>query len=214
MTTLTRPREAALFEAATRLFRERGFHATSMQDLAEALEMNRGSLYHYIAAKDDLLWAIVSGALERLDARVRPVLASSAPAVDRLRNAIDEHLRFAAAERDQLSLLQVELRSLSADRRRELIARRDAYEALWRSAVADGIAEGTIRPVDVRLAATAILSACNWFTQWYRTDGQLTVDEIADAFGDLFIVGMGARQEFRDASTEGRRRVIGSEASA
>ena len=52
----TRPREAELYRAATRLFRERGFHATSMQDIAEALGMNRGSLYHYITSKDDLLW--------------------------------------------------------------------------------------------------------------------------------------------------------------
>ena len=67
--TLARPREAALHEAATRLFRQRGFHATSMQDLAEDLGMNRGSLYHYIEAKDDLLWAIVNGAMERSTAR-------------------------------------------------------------------------------------------------------------------------------------------------
>ena len=60
-----RPREAQLRREATRLFRERGFHATSMQDLAEALGMNRGSLYHYIESKDDLLWWIVSGTLDQ-----------------------------------------------------------------------------------------------------------------------------------------------------
>ncbi len=190
--TLIRPREAELLEAATRLFRERGFHATSMQDLAEALGMNRGSLYHYIAAKDDLLWAIVSGALERLDARVRPILTAEACGAERLRAAIGEHLRFAASDGDELSLLQVELRSLPAERRKELVGRRDAYEALWRAAVEDGIREGDLRPVDIRLATIAILSACNWFTQWYRPDGPRTVDEIAAVFDDLFMSGLGA----------------------
>lgn len=188
--TLTRPREAALHGAATRLFRERGFHATSMQDLAEALGMNRGSLYHYIESKDDLLWAIVSGALERLDARVRPEIESDAPAGERLRRAIDAHLAFAAEHGDELALVQIELRSLGDERRREIIHRRDAYEAAWRRAVDDGIAAGELRPLNVTLATIAILSACNWFTQWYRADGPLSAEEIGGVFAGLYLDGM------------------------
>ena len=67
-----RPREAELHATATRLFRQRGYHATSMQDLGEALGMNRGSLYHYISGKDELLWAILNRALDLLEARVLP----------------------------------------------------------------------------------------------------------------------------------------------
>jgi len=188
---LTRPREAELLRTATRLFRMRGFHATSMQDLAEALGMNRGSLYHYIASKDDLLWSIVSGALDRLCDRVGPILDSDEAAALRLRRAIAEHLAFAAEHGDELSLVQIELRSLSEDRRRQIVARRDAYEARWRAAIQDGIVAGSLRSTDVRLTGIAILSACNWFTQWYREDGPLTVEQIAAAFADLF-VGPGA----------------------
>ncbi|HEX8940029.1 MAG TPA: TetR/AcrR family transcriptional regulator [Candidatus Limnocylindrales bacterium] len=188
--TLARPREAALLGVATRLFRERGFHATSMQDLAEALGMNRGSLYHYIESKDDLLWWIVSGALERLDGRVRPILEADGPAPGRLRAAIAEHLCFAAAESDELSLIQIELRSLGGERRAELIRRRDAYEVCWRRTVSDGIAAGELRAVDVRLATIAILSACNWFTQWYRPEGAQTAEAIGAVFGDLFLDGL------------------------
>ncbi len=188
---LTRPREAALFEAATRLFRERGFHATSMQDLADALAMNRGSLYHYIESKDDLLWAIVSGALEALDDEVRPALADDGrSARSRLEAGIEAHLRYAATERDELALLQIEVRSLSDARREELLARRDEYEALWRAAVADGVGREEFRPVDVRLTAIAILSACNWFVQWYRPDGELSAAEIARRIGDLYLNGL------------------------
>ncbi len=187
---IARPREAALLDTATRLFRERGYHATSMQDLAEALGMNRGSLYHYIESKDDLLWAIMNSALERLGTRVCPILASGAPGMERLRLAIAEHLRFAADHGDELSLIQIEMRSLPPERQAELIAQRDAYEAAWREAIADGIGEGEIRAVDVPLTAIAILSACNWFTQWYRPDGHLTVDQIGEVFGDLFLGGL------------------------
>jgi AcrR family transcriptional regulator len=183
----SRPREADLLRTAIRLFRERGFHATSMQDLAEGLGMNRGSLYHYIDSKDDLLWSIVSGALRQLDDQLRPILEAEAPGRERLRLAIAAHLAFAAEHADELSLVQVELRSLSPERRATIVERRDAYERMWRAAISAAIAEGTLRPVNVRLAAIAILSACNWFTQWYRPEGPLSVDDIATEFADLFL---------------------------
>ena len=188
----TRPREAELHAAATRLFRQRGFHATSMQDLGEALGMNRGSLYHYISAKDELLWAILTRALDRLEERVLPILAAEASPVDRLTDAIREHLRVAADHADELSLIQIEWRALDRKRQAEMIRRRDGYEARWRSTLEAGIADGSLRSFDVRLAGIGILSACNWFTQWYRPGGASSVDEIADAFAELFLGGLRA----------------------
>ena len=103
---------------------------------------------------------------------------------------LQEHLWVAAAHADELSLIQIELLSLPPDRRMEMIARRDAYEALWRAAIAEGMVDGSLRAFDVRLAGIWILSACNWFTQWFRPDGPLGVDEIAEGFCDLFLTGL------------------------
>ena len=188
-----RPREVDLLAAATRLFRARGFHATSMQDLGEALGMHRGSLYHYIASKDDLLWMVLTRAFDLLEARVVPVIESDAPPPERLCLAIHEHLRVAADHADELSLIQIELRSLSRERRTEMIARRDAYEARWRAAIAAGVADGSLRQVDVRLAGIGILSVSNWFTQWFRPDGPLDVDTVAGQLCDLFLDGLRPR---------------------
>ena len=153
MAVAARPRERELLATTTRLFRQRGFQATSMQDLGEGLGMNRGNLYHYIASKDDLLWTILTGALDLLEARVESVLTD--------------------------------------ERRRQMIQRRNAYEDLWRAALNDGITSGQLRPdIDVRLAGIGILSACNWFTQWYRPDGPMSVDQIADGFIALFLQGL------------------------
>lgn len=191
--TTTRPREVELLQAATRLFRERGFHATSMQDLAEALAMNRGSLYHYIVSKDDLLWRVMNGAFDLLDARVTPLLDADGPALPRLTAAIHEHLRVAADHADELSLIQIELRSLDPERRRQMIERRNAYEGRWRRTIADGISAGELRAANIELTGIGILSVCNWFTQWYRPGGPLGVDQIADEFVDLFLSGLRAR---------------------
>lgn len=190
--TPARAREAELHATATRLFRQRGYHATSMQDLGEALGMNRGSLYHYIRGKDELLWAILNRALDLLERRVLPVLEADAPPARRLAGAIREHLQVAADHADELSLIQIELRALTPERRREIIDRRNAYENRWRAVIEAGIGDGSLRPFDVRLAGIGILSACNWFTQWYRADGPMSVEEIADAFAELFLGGLRA----------------------
>lgn len=190
---VSRPREADLLATATRLFRERGFHATSMQDLGEALGMNRGSLYHYIVGKDELLWLLLGRAFDLLERRVVPILESDAAPLERLKGAIHEHLRVAADHADELSLVQIELRSLPPERRAQMIERRNAYEALWRAAISEGMADGSLRAFDVRLAGIGILSACNWFTQWFRPDGSLTVDEVAERFCDLFVAGLAPR---------------------
>ncbi len=92
-----------------------------------------------------------------------------------------------------MSLIQIELRSLSPERRSLLIERRDAYEAAWRRTIGEAVDSGAIRDVDVRLAGIGILSVCNWFTQWYRPGGALAVDEIADAFVSLFVQGLAPR---------------------
>ncbi len=193
MTAITRPRETELWAAATRLFRQRGYHATSMQDLAEALGMNRGSLYHYINSKDDLLWSILDRTFDLLEEQVVRLLQGDGPPLGRLTDAIHAHLRVAADHADEMSLIQIELRSLDPERRTQLIERRDAYEAAWRRAIAAAVASGAIREVDVRLAGIGILSVCNWFTQWYRPGGELGVDQIADAFVALFLDGLTPR---------------------
>jgi AcrR family transcriptional regulator len=154
--------------------------------------MNRGSLYHYIDSKDDLLWSILTNALDLLSARVAPMLtAADVPPSQRLADGIREHLRVAADYADELSLIQIELRSLDEERRGEMIRRRNTYEELWRDALRAAMEDGAIsRDADVRLAVIGILSACNWFTQWYRPDGPMSVDQIADGFIALFLHGL------------------------
>ncbi|MDR7415663.1 MAG: TetR/AcrR family transcriptional regulator [Armatimonadota bacterium] len=192
--SLVRPRHEELVAAAVRLFRERGYHATSMQDLAEALGIQRGSLYHYIAAKEDLLWEIMDRAMTRLWAAVAPVARASSSAVRRLQEAIAAHLAVAASLRDELTILHVELKSLSPGRRREMVARRDRYEALFREILEEGIARGEFREVDVRATAFALLGACNWFTQWFRPDGPQGHDHFARWFSELFLRGLQRRE--------------------
>ena len=188
--TGVRPRHEELLAAAVRLFRRKGYHDTSMQDLAEAVGVQRGSLYHYIEAKEDLLWEIMDRAMRRLLDAVEPVAASSAPASEKLRRAVEAHLSVAAAHRDELTVLHVELKSLSPARRQRMLALRDRYEGLFRAIVAEGVQRGEFRPLDPKTVGLALLGACNWFTTWFRPEGPLSFQDFARAFADLFLLGL------------------------
>ena len=182
-----RPREEQLRQTAVRLFREHGYDGTSMQDLAEALGMHRGSLYHYIDSKEDLLFEIVESAMARFHDEVRPILEGDGTAGDRLERAVTAHLRIAADEPDELTLLQVEVKALAPARRARIVAERDAYEHAWRAFIRDGMRDGAFRCEDERTAGFMILAACNWFSQWYHPTGPLGVDDFAARFTALFL---------------------------
>lgn len=186
----TRPKHEELLAAAVRLFRQRGYHDTSMQDLAEAVGVQRGSLYHYIEAKEDLLWEIMDRTMRRLLDAVEPVAASAARPSEKLRRAIEAHLAVAAEHRDELVVLHVELKSLSPSRRQRMLVLRDRYEGLFRRMVEEGVRAGEFRPADPKTVGLAVLGACNWFTTWFRPEGPLSHQDFARAFGDLFLVGL------------------------
>jgi AcrR family transcriptional regulator len=188
--SLPRPKHEELLTAAVRLFRERGYHATSMQDLAEAVGVQRGSLYHYIEAKEDLLWEIMERAMEVLREGVEPVARTTRPASVRLRDAISAHLAAAARIRDELTILHVELKSLSPRRREIMVGMRDRYERTFRVLVREGIRAGEFRAVDEKAAVFAILGACNWFTQWFDPEGAAGHEAFAATFTGLFLDGL------------------------
>ena len=181
------PRKQQIEDAASTLFRERGYAATSVRDIAQALNIQGPSLYAHVASKEDVLWSIVNRAAGRFNAEVGPLAAATAPPPQRLRDMIRGHVEVVTSSQKDAAVFLHEWRFLSPDRRAEMAARRDSYEALFRQAIADGVHAGYFHPVDTKLTAMAILSALNGIATWYQEDGILSADEIAENFADLFI---------------------------
>jgi AcrR family transcriptional regulator len=186
--TTDTPRRLQIEEAASELFRERGYAATSVRDIAQALNLQGGSLYAHMASKEDVLWSIVTRAADRFNAEVGPIAAdaTSSP-VDRLRAMIRAHVGVVTIIQQDAAVFLHEWRFLSADRRAQMSARRDAYEAMFRNVISEGSVSGDFRDVDPRLTSMAILSALNGIPTWYAPDGPLTADQIADQHADLFL---------------------------
>ena len=187
------PRRAALVEVAARLFSERGYHGTSMQDLGQALGIQRGSLYAHIGSKQELLFDVVEEGAERFLARGEEALAAPGGARDRLRTFLVGHVETATQHLEASTVFLNEWRYLSPELRDLIQGKRDRYEAMARQIIEDGVAAGEFRlDADVRFAARLLLSAGNWTYTWYRPGGDLTPTEIGERFAELVTLGLEA----------------------
>jgi AcrR family transcriptional regulator len=191
--TLTPPRERAeeVYVAALRLFREKGYHATSMQDIAAAVGLYKGSLYHYIGGKEDLLVQVFERAMGTLVADAERIAADSAlSASAQLRALLEQHVTAVAENLDALTVYLHEFRALTGAPFDRVAAQRERYAALVAEIVARGVARGEFRAPDVGIATLGVIGMCNWVAQWYRADGRLAPSEIAGLFADLVLSGL------------------------
>lgn len=183
-------RRDELLAAAEKLFCQRGYQATSVRDIAEALEIRAGSLYAHIESKEDLLWEILRAAADRFFAAVDPIVDSDLVTVEKLKRAIAAHVRVITDSASAAAIYMNDWRHLSEPRRREFAERRDEYERIFRRLVHDAIREGLFGDVDEKFATLMILSSINWIYQWYRPDGPMTPEEIARRITDLLFNGL------------------------
>ncbi|MFQ5461617.1 MAG: TetR family transcriptional regulator [Phycisphaerae bacterium] len=190
MTNTVTQRKETVMQAAEKLFAEKGYQATSVRDIAEALNIQPGSLYAHIESKDDLLWEIVSGAASRFFQAVAPILASDLVNAEKLRRLIASHVHVITENLPAAGVYSTEWRHLSEDRRREFSDRRDDYERQVRELVGDCIREGTFAAVDEKFATLLILSSINWIYQWYRPEGPMTPEDIARKLTDMLYNGL------------------------
>lgn len=185
-------RKEEVLEAAVALFSHKGYHATTVREIAEEVGMLSGSLYAHIASKEDLLYQIVLQASERFMSAVTPILAGPEPAGVKLRRAMAAHIQVVAESPEAATVFLHEWKALSPERRAAVIERRAAYEALLGEIIQQGVAAGELRPVDATFARLLVMSAVNWAYQWYRPGGPLGPDEVAERFCSIILEGIQA----------------------
>jgi AcrR family transcriptional regulator len=181
-------RKDELTREAARLFAERGFHGTSMGHLAEALGVQKGSLYSLTGSKQELLFETMREGARAFHAALDAV-PDDAPAIERIRLALRGHLGVVAAQLDVATVFTREWRYLDGEYREVILAERRRYEERFRALFADGVAAGEVRPdLDAGAAALLVLSAANWAYTWL-TAGRDT-DELADRFTAILVDGI------------------------
>jgi AcrR family transcriptional regulator len=181
-------RRSELTRAAARLFAEKGYHGTSIGDLAEALGVQKGSLYHHIESKQDLLYETMREGADAFHAAL-DAIPDDATAVERIRLALRGHLRVVAEQLDVATVFVREWRYLEGERRDEILRARRRYEERFRALFREGRELGELRAdLDDASAALLGLSAANWAYTWLRPG--YDTDELADRFFALLIDGM------------------------
>jgi AcrR family transcriptional regulator len=183
-----------IISAAAQIFRQKGYQAASMQDIAEAVHLQKASLYHHVESKQEILLTILNQALDLLIEDMQAVLASDLDAEDKLRKAIRAYVGRIAGDADLAAVLLFEYRSLEPGLRQRHVRRRDRYEALWRDLVCEGIDGGQFRKVDAKIATFALLGIQNWMITWFREGGGHRADELADIFADMVLRGLEPRE--------------------
>ena len=181
-------RRTELRREAARLFAERGYHGTSIGDLAEALGVQKGSLYAHIEGKEDLLYETMRDGAAAFHAAL-DAIPDELPATEKIRLALRGHLRVVAEQLDVATVFVREWRYLEGDRREEILAERRRYEERVRALFREGRELGELRTdLDDATAALLTLSAANWAYTWLQP-GRDT-DELADRFYAVLLDGM------------------------
>lgn len=182
-----------ILEAAAQIFSQKGYHGASMQDIAEAVNLQKASLYYHIHSKQELLVAVLDQTLEMLIEHMEQVMGLHLPPDEKLRQAMCAYLQSMLEHRDLAVVLLLEHRSLEPGLKSRHIPHRDRFERLWRDLIQEGLDQGFFCCTDPATSSRALLGVMNWTITWYRPDGELTPEQIADQFASLFLNGLLAR---------------------
>ena len=179
-----------ILEAAAQVFRQKGFHGASMNDIADATSLKKASLYHHVSSKQEILLEILDRALQLLLDRISSITNRNIPADKKLRLMVQEYLQILVDNIDLASVLLFEHRSLERRQHARHVPNRDKFEQLWKDVIAEGVSARLFACANPALTARALLGQLNWTITWFRADGELSIEQIADQYSDLLLNGL------------------------
>ena len=181
-------REAVLRTAA-QVFNEKGYLASTLDEVAERLSVTKPTLYYYVKNKEEILFECVRIGLTMLQDAIHEVGASGGTAIDKLTAAMRKYTEIVTMDFG-MCVIRVGEDPLSPDSQVKLRRIKAAIDLEFRELIIQGIAEGSIQPCDPKVAAFTIAGAISWVARWYQPNGDLSVDTIADQCIHLLTEGL------------------------
>lgn len=187
-------RQDILFTAA-RLFQEKGYDATSMQDVASALDLSKAALYHHFESKDEILFQIMSYGMDIFENQVVAVVKGIADPEERLRSCIRLHIEVVVGGRErEITVILHENHALRPEEMRQINARKKAYIVFLENLIGEvQRRRGGRYAVRPKVGAFALLGMINWMYQWWRPQGEVSGPEMAKEYTALFLQGILAK---------------------
>lgn len=187
------PRFKDILDAAARVFRKKGYHHASISDIAAEVGLQKGSLYHHIRGKEELLYKIVISALDLYVKSLRSIVVYGSPADESIRKAIIAHMEPIGIQFDYIYVFINEMRNLPEEYRKETDSELENYERLWIKMLEEGKACGLFKPdVDSKMTMLSIFGMCNWSVRWYTPEGKYNTTELAEIYARNLLEGIRA----------------------
>jgi len=183
-------RASVVYRTAAKMILAKGYDATSVSDIADALGITKAGLYHYIRGKTELLYDIMKYGLEELDREVMVPAHAIADPEERLRFMISTHASLVTRGDGAVTILVDEARALTATQNRRVTKLKRAYLDYLRTTLEELRAAGKLRDVNTTVAAFSIIASVNWLSRWYLPDGPLSAGEIAEQITDIALNGV------------------------
>lgn len=176
--------------AAVKLFEQKGYRATSVQDIADAVGLQKGSLYHYIHSKEDLLMQIANQAITDFNQALERILSRHIPAREKLILMIENHITVSVSNIETTTVLLREAFALGENQHQLIQDETDRYLNLLTAILEEGQSAGEFKVTNPKVTALAILGACNWVYRWYKSSGTLNANAVSEIFSNLFLNGL------------------------
>ncbi len=189
-TTSNDERLAEIYRTAAQIILRKGYDATSVNDIANALGMTKAGLYHYINGKKELLFDIMNFGLDELDEEVVTPAQSIADTTARLRFIIANHARLVTRGKGAITILVDEITALAPPQNRKITHRKRTYFDCLRNTLNQLKADGKLQDVDTTAATFSLLGMINWLSRWYRQDGALTEEQAAEQIVRIALHGL------------------------
>jgi AcrR family transcriptional regulator len=184
-------RAKEILEVAAKLFREKGFKATSIQDISDALGLEKGAIYYWVKNKDEILYMLIETEGQMFLNMIRKLMKENINPVEKLKRFIKNHIKIMTENLDKAAVFFSEYKSLPEKWKKKVMIFRDEYENFLRTIIREGQEKREIRKdLDSKLIGFAILGMINWVYIWFSKDGKYSAEEIADTFSEIILSGI------------------------
>jgi AcrR family transcriptional regulator len=193
----------AVVRTAARAFAAHGFHNTSLDDIAKALDVTKPTIYYYVTNKEELLFQCFVTGLEPIRAALRAVRTAKEPGRERLNTVLRQYAQAVASDFGWCMVI-AEHQDLSASMSEHIRALKVEIDQGIRRLLREGVKDGSVQPCDVKMTAFALAGALNWIAHWYRASHSMTAAQVADAFVTIFEEGLRPRTARRKNAARSR----------
>lgn len=180
-------RRNEILQTAAKIFREKGYHDTSIEEIANELKFTKASIYYYVPSKENLLYECNDMAMNLLLKKGEPIAKLDLPPDEKMRELIKQHVETLIDEISLITVLLQQEYALNEEHRKLIIEKRDRYEKIFTDVLDEGVSSGVFEEYDPKMVKMIIFGAVNWMFHWYSKSGRLKKKEIGEFFADYLV---------------------------